>query len=65
MIVRIIWLTLLMCFSLIAQAELFKCKHSDGSTSFQDQPCKSGTINSKVLVPDRHEPSEALAKRLV
>lgn len=58
MLLRIIWLMLLMSAPLVAQAQAYKCKQSDGSLSFQDHPCLAGAVSSKLSLPPPSDPVE-------
>lgn len=35
-----------------ALAEMYKCKHPDGKTSFQDNPCEKGSEGTPVYIDD-------------
>jgi hypothetical protein len=48
---------LLMLVSLGAVAQAYKCKHPDGKTSFQDQPCEPGSKGTEIVVKDPSPPS--------
>jgi aspartyl protease family protein len=45
---RIILTLLIACMTTCAHAQLFKCKHADGSSTFQDIACPDGTTSSKI-----------------
>jgi len=48
-LVRILGALLLVCLSLAAHAENYKCKLSDGSTTYQDTPCASLSGTQEVI----------------
>lgn len=59
--IQINCLALLMCAPLIAQAQVNKCKQPDGSLTFQDFPCPSGTVSSKITLPPMAARSDGIS----
>jgi hypothetical protein len=43
---------LLLLVPMTAMAQAYKCKRSDGKTSFQDQPCDVGSTGGPVIISD-------------
>lgn len=41
----------LAAFALPAQAQLYKCKHANGTTSYQEDPCEKGSTGDVVALP--------------
>lgn len=48
---RIFLTILLACVTSCAHAQLFKCKHADGSATFQDTECPDGSVSTKLAMP--------------
>ena len=46
-----IYLTALLCAPVLAQAQAYKCKQPDGSSSFQDKPCAAGAGSKITITP--------------
>ncbi len=44
-------LAIILCLPLFAHAQAYKCKQSNGSTSFQDYPCGEGSGSSALKLP--------------
>lgn len=43
---------IMVCSTLLAQAQGYKCKQTDGSVSYQDHACGAGTASSSALPSD-------------
>lgn len=55
-----VYLMVLVCSPLLAQAQVFKCKQTDGSLHFQSYPCPAGAAASTLAMPPAaREPIEA------
>lgn len=51
MMTRIILTVLLACLAMPAQAQFYKCKRADGTSTFQDNECPDGTTATKLAMP--------------
>ena len=49
---RTIVALIMLCVPVLAQAQGFKCKQSDGSVSYQDHACAAGTASSSAVPMD-------------